>query len=193
MSRTTVSQRVRVPASDQAAVKGARPGAFPGFIEPCHPTLAERAPTGAGWLHEIKADGYRVQVHIRRGRVSVYSREGLDWTDQYPTIVRACERLAASEAILDGEAQVAGERGIADLQALRRELGRKDSTRLAYHAFDLLYLDGRDLRDAPLSERKTLLRDLLAAAALPLVYVEHIAGDAETIYRHACKIGLEGI
>jgi ATP-dependent DNA ligase len=146
-----------------------REAPYPGFIEFCHPTLREKAPAGREWLHEIKIDGYRAQVHIHAGKVTVYSRSGYDWTQQFVAIARAAEELRADDAIIDGEATVLGKTGLPDFQALRRELCNRDSKRLIYHAFDLLYLNGRDLRPLPLIERKAALRELLAKApdALP--------------------------
>jgi ATP dependent DNA ligase domain len=113
-------------------VPGAKRAPYPGFLEPCDPTLRDRAPDGFGWLHEIKIDGYRAQVHIHHGRVSVYSRSGYDWTEQFGQIARAVEALSADELIIDGEATVLGNTGRPDFQALRRELARKNSDRLVY-------------------------------------------------------------
>ena len=95
---------------------------MPGFIEPCDPTLHERAPVGSDWVYEIKTDGYRAQVHIRDKRMTVYSRSGYDWTDEFAPIVKAASQLKVREAIIDGEATVLGNTGLPDFQALRREL-----------------------------------------------------------------------
>jgi bifunctional non-homologous end joining protein LigD len=177
-----------------AAIPGAKRAPFPGFIEPCDPTLRARAPDGPGWLHEIKIDGYRAQVHIDRERVTIYSRSGYDWTQQFRQIAHAAEGLSAHDLIIDGEATVYGNTGLPDFQALRRELAQKHSDRLAYLAFDLLYLDGYDLRRAPLIERKRALQRVLAKPPPKIVYVEHFEiDDGEAVYRHACKLKLEGI
>src|SRR3954468_5782514 len=130
---------------------------MPGFVEPCDPTLQERAPTGEGWVYEIKTDGYRAQVHIRNGRVTIYSRSGYNWTEQFAPLAKAASKLKVREAIIDGEATVLGDTGLPDFQALRRELGNRDSSRLLFHAFDLLYLNGGDLRRAPFLQRKHAL------------------------------------
>lgn len=152
------------------------------------------APEGSQWLHEIKIDGYRAQVHIRAGRVSVYSRSGYDWTKQFGQIARAAQGLSAHDLIIDGEATVLGNTGLPDFQALRRELAKKHSNRLVYLAFDLLYLDGYDLRRAPLIERKRALQRVLAKAPPKIHYVEFFEmHDGNALYRHACKLGLEGI
>lgn len=162
-------------------------------MEYCDPTLSERAPTGAGWAHEIKADGYRAQVHLIDGKVTVYSRRGHDWTDKFGAIAEAAKHLKARQAILDGEAVVPASSGVADFHALRRELGKRNSDRLIYQTFDLLYLDGYDVRPAPYVERKAALKALLADASAALSYVEYLEGDGEMIYGHACAMGIEGI
>jgi bifunctional non-homologous end joining protein LigD len=176
------------------AFPGAKPAPYPGFIAPCDPTLRERAPEGSDWLHEIKIDGYRAQLHIHDGRVRVFSRSGYDWTEQFSQIARAAEALSARELIIDGEATVVGKTGLPDFQALRRELAKKPSDRLIYMAFDLLYLDGHDLRDLPLIERKRALQDVLAKAPAKISYADFVElQDGETVFRHACELGMEGI
>src|SRR5215213_8494549 len=166
---------------------------FPGFVEFCDPTLSEQPPLGADWLHEIKWDGYRAQLHLRQGKVTIYSRNGFDWTDQFAPIAGDSKSLRAQDAIFDGEVVVLGNTGKPDFQALRRELGRRHSEKLTYFAFDLLWLNGRDLRKRPLIERKRLLQKLLSDASARLIYVEFLEGDGATIYQHACRMGLEGI
>src|SRR6476469_9369192 len=96
---------------------------MPGFIEPCDPTVHERAPVGSEWVYEIKTDGYRAQVHLHDGKVTVYSRSGYNWTQQFGAIAKAAANLKVREAIIDGEATVLGATGLPDFQALRRELG----------------------------------------------------------------------
>jgi bifunctional non-homologous end joining protein LigD len=133
-------------------------------------------------------------VHIHRGRITVYSRSGYNWTDHFHQIAQAVKTFSARDLIIDGEATVFGSTGLPDFQALRRELAKRHSDRLVYLAFDLLYLDGYDLRSAPLIERKSALQDLLAKPPPKLVYVEHYeVDDGEAVYRHACKLKLEGI
>src|SRR3569833_216978 len=87
---------------------GGRKASMPGFIEPCDPTLHERAPQGSDWVYEIMTDGYRAQVHIRGGQVTVYSRGGFDWTDEFAPIAKAASNLKVRDAIIDGEATVLG-------------------------------------------------------------------------------------
>ncbi len=178
----------------RAAKKKSRTRApFPAFIEQCDPTLGEEAPSGAGWLHEIKHDGYRLELHLRDRRARLYSRMAKDWTSQFPPIAEAARALPACEAILDGEALVLNVEGVADLQALRREIGKAKSERLLFYAFDLLYLDGEDLRALPLVKRKSRLKGLLESAPANLVYVDHLETDGPRVFDSACKLGLEGI
>ncbi|MFL6790095.1 MAG: DNA ligase D [Bradyrhizobium sp.] len=174
-------------------VRGARKTAIPDYIEPCDPTLREHAPTGYGWVYEIKGDGYRAQLHIREDEVRVYSRTGLDWTKQFSSIAAAAPALKAKTAIIDGEAVVYGTNGVPDFQQLRRELGARKSERVRYHAFDLLYLDGYDLREVPYIERKKLLECLLKGAPETFIFVECIEADGKTVFALACKLGVEGV
>ncbi len=178
----------------RSALPGAKPATYPGFIAPCDPTLRERAPGGSDWLHEIKIDGYRAQLHIHDSRVRVFSRSGYDWTEQFSQIARAAETLSTRELIIDGEATVVGKTGLPDFQALRRELAKKHTDRLIYMAFDLLYLDGHDLRGLPLIERKRALQEVLAKAPAKISYADFVElQEGETVFRHACDLGMEGI
>ena len=122
---------------------------------------------------------------MRRGEVAVYSRKGYDWTAQFAPIAAAAERLDVREAIIDGEATVIGATGLPDFQALRRELGNPHSRRLIYHAFDLLYLNGADLRSRPLVLRKQALKRILDRAPESLTYVEFLELDGPSVLR-AC-------
>src|SRR3954452_25118819 len=125
--------RKRSPRSRRrSATLGAKPAPYPGFIAPCDPTLRERASEGSDWLHEIKIDGYRAQLHIHDGRVRIFSRSGYDWTDQFNQIPSAAETLSERQLIIDGEATVAGKTGLPYFQALRGELAKKNTDRLIY-------------------------------------------------------------
>ncbi len=166
---------------------------MPPFIEPCHPTKRDAAPKGSGWVHEIKLDGYRVQLHVKDARAVLYTRNGLNWTDKFATIARAAEQLGVKQAIFDGEAIVQDNKGIADFHALRRDLSQNQSERLVYYAFDLLYRDGYDLRGVPLIERKRLLKECLRPAAEPILFAEHFGSDGDVVFEHACRMNLEGI
>jgi bifunctional non-homologous end joining protein LigD len=131
---------------DPRALPGARPAPFPGFIERCHPTLREEAPSGERWVHEIKLDGYRTQAHLQQGRPVIYTRRAYDWTLRFQPIADALAAVPADDLILDGEAVVADSRGIPDFALLHADLAAGRQERLLYYAFDLLYLDGFDLR-----------------------------------------------
>jgi bifunctional non-homologous end joining protein LigD len=174
--------------------KQAKKAGWPGFIEPALATLKPSAPAARKWLHEIKFDGYRLQAHLRAGKARLFTRSGLDWTTKFgKQITAALARLAADEAILDGELVVEGGGGASDFSALQAELAAGRSDRFALYLFDLLYLDGRDLRTAPLVERKAALAVLLRGAPAPLRYSEHFEEDGDLVLRHACRLSLEGV
>lgn len=192
--KAAVGSRRTASPVDRLADLGATQSAFPEFIEPCHPTLKKRPPDGADWVHEIKLDGYRAQLHINGGKITLYTRTGLDWTTEFEAIATAAEDLAGHDAVMDGEVTVFGKIGLPDFQALRRELAKRSSPNLTFQAFDLLYLDGYDLRRVPLIERKRVLRELIGDAAGTIAYVDYLElEEGEPVYRHACKMGLEGI
>ena len=160
------------------------------FIDPCLPTRAERAPVADGWVHEIKHDGFRLQIHARGDRVRLYTMTGVDWTDRYPWIVEDMARLNVSHAVIDAECVCDGDNGITDFERLMARV--YDASAYAY-AFDLLALDGDDMRRQPLSERKAALAKLLRRAKPGIRYSEHLFGGGAEIFEHACKLGLEGI
>ncbi len=184
--------RVASKSAAQTARKRGDADAPPTFIEPCDPSPHKHPPTGGGWLHEIKFDGYRIQLRLHDGRVTLLSRQRLDWTGQFASIAQAGKTIRADNAIIDGEIAVSGKSGVPDFQALRREVGKASSSAI-FHAFDLLWLDGEDLRALPLSERKARLEKLLKKAPPQIVYVEALKGDGAAIFKEACKLGLEGL
>jgi bifunctional non-homologous end joining protein LigD len=165
---------------------------FPGYLESCDPTLRKTPPTGADWIHEIKYDGYRLQLRIQGDHISLCSRKRLSWTRQFAPIVKAAKSIPANDAIIDGEVTVMGATGLPDFQALRRQIG-KATSEVIYNAFDLLWLNGEDLRRLPLEERKARLERLLKKAHPAISFAEALEGDGSEIYRHACRMGLEGI
>jgi bifunctional non-homologous end joining protein LigD len=164
---------------------------MPGFIKPQLATLKSRAPKGDQWLHEIKYDGYRVQVHLNRGRKKVFTRNGLDWTKRFTEIAGAL--AIPGEAIIDGEVVVIHE-GRSNFSELQAELAAGRQGRLVYYAFDLLWRNG-DLRKLPQLERKQLLLDLLSEndVELPVLFSEHLIGDGQKMFEHAAKLNWEGI
>jgi bifunctional non-homologous end joining protein LigD len=161
-----------------------RPAAF---VEPCIPTIADRPPAGRDWSYEIKHDGYRLMVWRDGERVRLFTRRGFDWTQRYPWIVHSARRLRATRFLIDGEVVVSGEDGVADFERLHSQA--HDASAFLY-AFDLLAVDGGDTRRAQLAERRAKLRNLLARLD-GIRFSE--GGDGEVIFRHACKLGLDGI
>src|SRR5262245_18511910 len=158
------------------------------FILPCRPAVAARPPRGPGWAHELKYDGYRLQIHVRDGRVRLYTMNGNDWTKRYPRIVEEAARLRAP-LIIDAEVVHLSADGVADFDALHSRTADESAVALA---FDLL-LAGDDIRRQPLSERKKELRWVLRNARRGIQYVEHIEGDGAKMFAAVCKHGLEGI
>ena len=189
------SGRIRRPQERKAAVpKKAKKAGYPGFIEPALATLKSSAPSGKQWLHEIKFDGYRLQVHVRAGKAKLFTRSGLDWTAKFGRqITAALSGLTAGDAILDGELVVEAGGGASDFSALQADLAAGRSDRFVLYLFDLLYLDGKDLRAAPLTERKAALEVLLRGAQAPLRYSEHFEENGDLVLRHACRLSLEGV
>ena len=161
-----------------------------GFIPPCLPTKADSPPSGALWLHEIKHDGFRVVARKDGDHVRLYSRPGNSLTERFPLIVEAMSSLRSRSCILDGEAVACDENGLPSFDRIRYR--RHDATVFLY-AFDLIELNGDDLRREPLEVRKATLASVLAKAALGLRLNEHIEAEGTTVFAHACKMGLEGI
>jgi bifunctional non-homologous end joining protein LigD len=161
-----------------------------GFIAPCLPTSAPQPPSGNGWLHEIKHDGFRVIARKNGQRVKLYSRPGNDLTLRFPLIVEALARLRAGSCIIDGEAVACGDDGIALFERIRHR--RFDSSVFMY-AFDLIELNGDDLRREPLERRKAALARLLARAGYGVQLNEYLEAEGPIVLEHACRMGLEGI
>jgi ATP-dependent DNA ligase len=161
-----------------------------GFVDPCIPTVAAKPPVGHDWVHEIKHDGYRLIVRRDGAGVCLFTRRGYDWADRYRAIAVAAAKLRAKSFTMDGEAVVVGADGVAVFEALHRR--HKASDAILY-AFDLLELDGEDLRPLPLGARKAKLARLLARKPVGIVFNEHTDEDGATVFRHACKLGFEGI
>ncbi len=178
-----------------AAPQGGGGGRLPGFIPPSLATLHDAAPSGANWIHEIKFDGYRIEARLDHGKVKLFTRKQLDWTHRFERIANAVAALPAETALLDGELVVENEKGVSSFSMLQTDLKDGRGDRFVYWAFDLLYLDGRDLTDEPLIERKAALQRLLRgkSRAGPIRYAEHFDGDGPLIFKHACELKLEGI
>ncbi len=179
------------PGPHGADGKKQKSGKPPSFREPQLATLVDRPPTGSDWLHETKYDGYRALVAVGGGRSVAYSRSGLDWTAKFGAIPAACAALPCGSALIDGEIVALDAGGKPNFSTLQAAL--KDSGPLLYFAFDLLELDGVDLADLPLIERKAKLATLLADAPAPLHYGEHVRSGGEAMFTALCAAGYEGV
>jgi len=172
----------------------AAPAEAPGFPEPQLATLVDRAPEGERWLHEIKHDGYRLLARIAEGGVRLFTRNRKDWTARFPTVARAVGTLPVVDAWLDGEVCRVLEDGRTSFGALQEALSAGDDRELIYFAFDLLFLDGEDLRRLPLVERKQRLAALLENERSGRIRLsDHVKGSGPEVFRQACGLGLEGI
>ncbi|WP_112236111.1 MULTISPECIES: DNA ligase D [unclassified Rhizobium] len=177
-----------------ALPKGARKQALPSFVPPALATLKPKPPEGSRWLHEIKFDGYRLQVRIDHGKLQLLTRSGLDWTEKFGDAVSgALKSLPAETLMIDGEIVVERDSGASDFSALQKDLSEGRSDRFVFYAFDLLYLDGTDLRGAALTDRKALLEKLLPASNPHLRYSEHFEESGGLVLDHACRLSLEGV
>src|SRR6266481_1449383 len=164
---------------------------FPlGFVPPCLPTKAPQPPTGALWLHEIKHDGFRIIARKDGDRVRLYSRPGNDLTYRFSLIVKALAGLRSRSCIIDGEAVCCDDNGRPSFDRIRY---RRHDASVFLYAFDLIELNGDDLRREPLDVRKATLASLLKRTAPGLRLNQHIEADGPTVFAHACKMGLEGI
>jgi bifunctional non-homologous end joining protein LigD len=188
----------RTPRAVAASgVPGARKAALPAAAEVELATLVDAVPPGDGWIHEIKYDGYRALCEINDGEARLITRGGKDWTDRFAAIARAAATLPAERALLDGEVVVLEPDGRSSFQALQNALSEERQEDLVYFAFDLLYLDGYDLRPAALLDRKGALAELLANRDGQENGAIHLSGqvegEGEAFFRQACQYGLEGI
>ncbi|MET0364068.1 MAG: DNA ligase D [Sphingobium sp.] len=180
------------------SVRKAAPATIPKFSAPQLATLVDAVPTGNGWLHEIKFDGYRAVVAVAGDTVKVFTRSGLDWTDKFAPLAAHIAALDLPPALIDGEIVAFGKDGNPEFAALQAILKRghgsqTDKTPLSFFAFDLLELDGENLRPLPTIERKERLEALLREAEPPINVAEHVIGAGETLYRAMCDAGQEGI
>jgi bifunctional non-homologous end joining protein LigD len=163
---------------------------YPGFIPPALANSITKVPSGDRWIYEIKFDGYRVQVHLRDAAVQVFTRRGNDWTNRFRKIAADAWHINAGSAIIDGEVVVPAADGTTDFSVLQNELKGR-STKIVMVAFDLLYLNGYDLRKLPLLERKALLKKLIAYTDVQ--FSDSFEVDGQEMFKHACKTGLEGV
>lgn len=191
---------VLAPRSVSAAARpdlatASRSPRAPAILEVQKATLSRDVPEGEEWLHEIKLDGYRVLAHLEKPDVQLMTRSGKDFGSKTPALARELSELASKGTVLDGEIVVLRDDGVSDFQRLQNALGATTRGEILYCAFDLLFLEGRDLRDRPLRERKQLLKDLLSRGP-ELAHVrlsDHVIGSGPKFFTSACEAGLEGI
>ncbi|MER9455968.1 DNA ligase D [Mesorhizobium sp. M0478] len=179
-----------------AASSKAKAGKRLDFVEPQLATLEREAPPGEDWLHEVKFDGYRMQAQIAGTEVRLLTRTGLDWTGKFgPEIVAELAQLKCSDAIIDGEIVVLADSGVSSFSLLQQDLSANRTDRFTYYVFDLMRLDGKDLRREPLVERKQALQELLGETAenAAVRFSDHFAEPGKIMLQHACRMGLEGI
>lgn len=178
------------PARKPATLRGtaSKPPAF----EPVQlATLVDHVPEGGNWLHETKYDGYRALIAVGGGKARLFTRTGLDWSDKFPGLIKAAQNLEIGSALIDGEIVVLDAEGKPNFSALQAAIksGHPD---MLFFAFDLLYLDGEDLRPLPNIERKERLRPLIPAQG-PFHFAEHVLGSGEALLRVMCGAGIEGV
>jgi bifunctional non-homologous end joining protein LigD len=181
----------RLPESHAKAKKVK---SMPPFVEPQLAKLAEHPPSGHGWAHEVKFDGYRLQLRVERGKPRLRTRKGLDWTTKFSAIAEAAEKLP--DCMVDGEAVALDKDGVPDFGALQAALSDGDSRDLVFFAFDLLFAEGEDLRPLPLADRKARLKVLLAPLKdkrRQIRYVDHFETDGASVLTSASRMGFEGI
>ncbi|HEY0794833.1 MAG TPA: non-homologous end-joining DNA ligase, partial [Acidisarcina sp.] len=191
--------------SIEASLSDAPKESLPPFISPQLAMQAAEPPASADWVHELKLDGYRVQAHIQsagkgakshaRLNVTLYTRKGLDWTGRMPVVASDLAHLPVESAILDGEVVVLDEAGLTSFAELQAAFQEGEQKRMVFFAFDLLHLNGRNLRDLPLRHRKDLLRTLIdeGDAGEGLRYSEDIAGHGAEMFAEACRVHAEGV
>jgi bifunctional non-homologous end joining protein LigD len=175
------------------SVHGKRAAKLPMFVAPQLATALERPPGGAGWVHEVKFDGYRMQLRVADGKARLRTRKGLDWTAKFPAIAKAATHLP--DCIMDGEVCALDHNGAPDFAALQAALSDGKTGALIFFVFDLLFVEGEDLRPLPLIDRKAQLEALLkkARTGAALHYVEHFSSGGDAVLQSACRMNLEGI
>jgi len=178
-------------AASPPMAKPAKAAALPRFVEPQLCKSLATPPGGSGWGHEIKFDGYRMQLRVEDGRATLLTRKGLDWSEKFGAIVKAGAKLP--DGIVDGEVVALDHTGAPDFAALQAALSAGKTDALVYFVFDLMFSKGEDLRKLPLSERKARLKALVADAPEVIRYVDHFVTAGDAVLRSACRMDLEGI
>ncbi len=200
--RLPPNQTLKIHAAK--ATPATRNGAYdlplPAWIKPCLPTLVDKPPVGPEWLHEIKWDGYRVSAYLDGGKVAIYTRNGHDWTHRFPAIAAAVAALPIHSAVIDGEAVALDEQGRASFSLLQAALGtggrgpgKREAAEAVLYAFDLLFLDGHDLRGWSLANRRDALETIAAPAAPAILFSQSFDVSGADLFTSACTHELEGI
>jgi bifunctional non-homologous end joining protein LigD len=174
-------------------LRTARKARLPEFIPPQLATLVKTPPSGDEWLHELKFDGYRMLCRLDRGKVRFLSRNGKEWTTRFPNVEAAAKLLPVTSAMLDGEIVMVDAQGRSSFQKLQRAMAQSSTASFVYQVFDLIYLDGLDLTRVPLKKRKALLKGICGGKRDQLRYSEHLEGNGDAFFKHACEYGIEGI
>ena len=193
--KSTKKVAARKTKSPSPAIEGAKPEKLPTQLQPQLATLTKSAPSGDEWLHEVKFDGYRMLCRIDDGKVTFISRNQLDWTTRLSSLNSSLKELPVKSALLDGEVVVLQADGTSDFQALQNAFRDGEIQDLVYYVFDLLHLDGQNLRGLPLETRKAKLGEILqvAGSSSHVRYSEHIEGQGADFAKQACHLHLEGI
>ncbi len=192
MKRHRKSKRGKTAAT--VVLKHARRATLPRFITPCLATLVAKAPDDKRWEHEIKFDGYRIQARLDHGSVKLMTRKGLDWTKKFSSVAKAVGKLHAKTALIDGELVAHDSNGISRFSLLQQDLTSGRQGRMVLYAFDLMHLNGADLKPLPLTTRKAALAKLIRRGHdRHLRFSKSLHGQGPVLLKHACKKGLEGI
>jgi len=188
LAKTTSTSRKKLAISSKA-----EPVAIPETFSPQLATLVSDPPAG-DWLYEIKFDGYRMLARVLNGKVSLFTRNGNDWTDRLPVQVKAIEALNLKDSWLDGEVVVLNENGLPSFQALQNAFDLKVSQEIIFYLFDAPYLNNEDLRDLPMEERRKRLKKIVPRnSKSPLRYSDTFEADHQSIVQSACAMSLEGV
>ncbi|MES2526959.1 MAG: DNA ligase D [Bdellovibrionota bacterium] len=167
---------------------------WPDFIAPQLPRLVTEPPADdREWIHEMKFDGYRIQGHLKNGVGTLWTRNGLNWSNSFPHLLHSLEKLSVTNAIFDGEIVALDEEGRSHFQGLQNSLKSKKDNGLVYYIFDIMYLDGKDLRALPLIERKSILKEVLKGSSKNIIYSDHFETDPKEFLQVSCEHQLEGI
>ena len=189
---TAAGRAAPVAAKPKAsALKAATASRLPAFVEPQLAEVLDKPPSGSGWVHEIKFDGYRMQLRVQGGKAVLLTRKGLDWSGKFPEIVASGAGLA--NGIIDGEVVALDHAGAPSFSALQAAISDGQTADLVYFAFDQLFAGKADLRPLPLSERKTRLQAAVEGAPANIRFVEHFVTAGDEVLESACRMGLEGI